>query len=87
MFRALKSGEPFVEEGMVAVMWLGKSLCYGCCKEEEESSSRRRLWCWFLFQKRGENETADIRTEHYGGTTQVRRLKLIYRGSEGGYTG
>lgn len=42
---------------------------------------------WFLFQKRGENETADIRTEHYGGTTQVRRLKLIYRGSEGGYTG
>jgi hypothetical protein len=35
----------------------------------------------------GENETADIRTEHYGGTTQVRRLKRIYHGSEGGYKG
>ena len=45
MFRALKSGELFVEEGTVAVMRPGKSLCYGCCKEEEESSSRRRLWC------------------------------------------
>ena len=43
MFRALKSGELFVEEGTVAVMRPGKLLCYGCCKEEEESSSRRRF--------------------------------------------
>ena len=50
MFRALKSGELFVEEGTVAVMRLGKSLCYGCCKEEEESSSRLRLWCWHFLR-------------------------------------
>ena len=34
----------------------------------------------------GENERP-LTSEHYGGTTRVRCLKLIYRGSEGGYTG
>jgi hypothetical protein len=34
MFRALKSGELFVEEGTVAVMRPGKSLCYGCYSQK-----------------------------------------------------
>ena len=66
MFRALKSGELFVEEGTVAVMRLGNHCVMVAAKKKR---NRVQGVGYGVGLQRGENETADIRTlwRHHSG--------------------